>query len=436
MLPALIATAAGRAANLAQSPRDDGRCLRSGRGRKDGGRLIKLELTPVWTLVAALLTIELGKRLNRWLPWLELGNIPPAVSGGLLLSVLLAGARSAGWLDVSLAGDVRGVLLLVFFASLGFAAHLGRLATAGTAALVICLAVAASIALQNTIGVLVAQAFGQPRSLGLFMGSIAYLGGHGTATAWAATPAAESLRGAFEIGIGSATLGLVFGGLVAGPVAAALMSRSRASAAPAAAVAVADLAPAREPVFSSDRWLPSLLWLLLCLGLSPWLGGLAERHAGFSAPGFLTALLTGVVLTNAADALRRPLDTDVTDLIGTIALRLFLAIALLSLDWAALLGHLPMLLAAAGLQIAGVVAVATVLVFWLMGRDRDAAAAAGGFIGFGLGAMPVGLAVMRRLNARYGDTPRAILAITLAASLFPDTANALALAALFGWLGQ
>ena len=436
MLPALIATAAGRAVNLAQSPRDTADAFGPAAGEETEVVLITLELTPVWTLVAALLTIELGKRLNRWLPWLELGNIPPAVSGGLLLSVLLAGARSAGWLDVSLAGDVRGVLLLVFFASLGFAAHLGRLATAGTAALVICLAVAASIALQNTIGVLVAQAFGQPRSLGLFMGSIAYLGGHGTATAWAATPAAESLRGAFEIGIGSATLGLVFGGLVAGPVAAALMSRSRASAAPAAAVAAADLAPAREPVFSSDRWLPSLLWLLLCLGLSPWLGGLAERHAGFSAPGFLTALLTGVVLTNAADALRRPLDTDVTDLIGTIALRLFLAIALLSLDWAALLGHLPMLLAAAGLQIAGVVAVATVVVFWLMGRDRDAAAAAGGFIGFGLGAMPVGLAVMRRLNARYGDTPRAILAITLAASLFPDTANALALAALFGWLGQ
>ena len=435
-MPALIATAAGRAVNLAQSPRDTADAFGPAAGEETEVVLITLELTPVWTLVAALLTIELGKRLNRWLPWLELGNIPPAVSGGLLLSVLLAGARSAGWLDVSLAGDVRGVLLLVFFASLGFAAHLGRLATAGAAALVICLAVAASIALQNTIGVLVAQAFGQPRSLGLFMGSIAYLGGHGTATAWAATPAAESLRGAFEIGIGSATLGLVFGGLVAGPVAAALMSRSRASAAPAAAVAVADLAPAREPVFSSDRWLPSLLWLLLCLGLSPWLGGLAERHAGFSAPGFLTALLTGVVLTNAADALRRPLDTDVTDLIGTIALRLFLAIALLSLDWAALLGHLPMLLAAAGLQIAGVVTVAAVVVYWLMGRDRDAAAAAGGFIGFGLGAMPVGLAVMRRLNARYGDTPRAILAITLAASLFPDTANALALAALFGWLGQ
>ena len=397
---------------------------------------MKLELTAVWTLIAALLTIGVGSRLNRWLPWLERGNIPPAVSGGLLLSVLLALARSAGWLDLSLAGDVRGVLLLAFFASLGFAAHLSRLATAGAAALVVCLAVAAAIVAQNAIGILVARAFGEPAALGLFMGSIAYLGGHGTATAWAGATAAQSLGGAFEIGIGSATLGLVLGGLVAGPVAAGLMSRSRPSATQAApAQAVVDTAPAREPAFSSDRWLPSLLWLLLCLGLSPWLGALVERHGGPSLPGFLTALLTGVVITNAADALRRPLDTEVTDLIGTIALRLFLAIALLSLDWAALLDHLPMLLAAAGLQIVGVVAVAVLVVYWLMGRDRDAAAAAGGFIGFGLGAMPVGLAVMRRLSARYGDTPRAILAVTLAASLFPDTANALALAALFAWLG-
>jgi ESS family glutamate:Na+ symporter len=43
---------------------------------------------------------------------------------------------------------------------------------------------------------------------------------------------------------------------------------------------------------------------------------------------------------------------------------------------------------------------------------------------------------MRRLNVRFGDTPRALLAVTLAASLFTDTANALAVNAFFGWLGR
>ena len=61
--------------------------------------------------------------------------------------------------------------------------------------------------------------------------------------------------------------------------------------------------------------------------------------------------------------------------------------------------------------------------------------ACGGFIGFGMGAMPIGLAVMRRLQATFGDAPRAMLAITLAASLFTDTANALILTALLRWLG-
>lgn len=75
------------------------------------------------------------------------------------------------------------------------------------------------------------------------------------------------------------------------------------------------------------------------------------------------------------------------------------------------------------------------VVYTLFGRDRDAAAASGGFIGFSLSAMPVGLAVMRRLNATLGETSRALLAITLAASLYTDTANALIIAALFRWLG-
>jgi ESS family glutamate:Na+ symporter len=81
-------------------------------------------------------------------------------------------------------------------------------------------------------------------------------------------------------------------------------------------------------------------------------------------------------------------------------------------------------------------AIAILLLYPLFGRDREAAAACGGFIGFGLGAMPVGLAVMRRLNARFGDTPRALLAVTLAASLFTDTANALIVNAFFGALGR
>ncbi len=63
-------------------------------------------------------------------------------------------------------------------------------------------------------------------------------------------------------------------------------------------------------------------------------------------------------------------------------------------------------------------------------KGRDGAVGAAGFVGFGLGAMPVGLAAMKRLSLSYGDAPRAFLVITLAASLFTDTANAIIVQAL------
>jgi ESS family glutamate:Na+ symporter len=397
---------------------------------------MSFELSGVWTLVAALVTIALGERINRAIPLIDRGNIPPSVTAGLLLSLVLAGLRAGGWLDVKFATPPRDALLLVFFASLGFGAHLGRLASAGKGALVICLGITLAVLAQNFAGVAVATAFGEPPALGLFMGSIAFLGGHGTATAWAAAPQGAAVAGAFEVGIGSATFGLVLGGLVAGPVSVWLATHSLRGARHATVfeAEAAAPAPSREPPFSSDRWLPCLLWLLLCVALGAplrdWVAGM-----GLKVPTFLAVLLCAVLVTNVADAARRPLDTEVTDLVGTVALRIFLAIAMLSLDWVELAEKLHVLAAGAVAQVAATAAIAVLVVYPLFGRDREAAAASGGFIGFSLGAMPVGLAVMRRLNATFGETPRALLAITLAASLYTDTANALVIAAFFRWLG-
>ena len=69
-------------------------------------------------------------------------------------------------------------------------------------------------------------------------------------------------------------------------------------------------------------------------------------------------------------------------------------------------------------------------------KGRDGAIGAAGFVGFGLGAMPVGLAAMKRLVLKYGDAPRAFLVITLAASLFTDTANALIVQTFLTWFGK
>jgi ESS family glutamate:Na+ symporter len=182
-----------------------------------------------------------------------------------------------------------------------------------------------------------------------------------------------------------------------------------------------------------------LLVLSLTIGIAlAWQVWLAGR--GINIPPFLACLLTAVVFTNVADLLKRGVDLETADLVGTVALRLFLAMSLMSLDLAAVFRAAGLIVSAVVLQciVTGLIAVTLVRYAATRGSQgvqaaRDGAVAAGGFMGFGLGAMPVGLSVMQRITLQHGAAPRAFLVVTLAASLVQDLINAGAVQATLSW---
>ena len=67
--------------------------------------------------------------------------------------------------------------------------------------------------------------------------------------------------------------------------------------------------------------------------------------------------------------------------------------------------------------------IGVLLLFRLLGRDYDAAVMVGGFLGFGLGSMPVAMATMNGIASRYGPSPKAFLLVALAGSFFVVLAN-------------
>jgi ESS family glutamate:Na+ symporter len=381
-------------------------------------------LNELWTGVAALATILFGTRINRWIPVLATYSIPPAVSGGLLIAIVLGALGATTGFKVTFGDTLRNALLLIFFASLGLSAKFRRLGAGGGAVAGLCVLIAVLAVAQSALGVAIAASFGRPAALGVFLGSVPFLGGHGTTVAWAEAELAAGLPHALEIGMVCATFGLVTGAIVSG-IVGTQMSKHAQRASPAA-VAVA---PATEPAwpqdaFDSDRWITVMLWLALSIGL-----GLAARPVvgsalGATIPAFLAVLLAAVIVTNVADIAHVRIDLAGADLVGTLALRVFLAIAMLGLQLAAVGDSVALIATAVVAQVGLTVALAVVAVYPLL-RGHDGAIGAAGFIGFGLGAMPVGLAAMKRLTLRFGDAPRAFLVITLAASLFTDTANAL-----------
>jgi glutamate:Na+ symporter, ESS family len=404
-------------------------------------------LSELWTLVVALLTIGLGTAVIARVPALARYSIPPAVVGGFLVAVLLLVLQQLGWKFV-FGTQTRSALLLVFFTTLGLSARISALRGGGLAVALMSLAIALLAIAQNVVGAGVAWAFGEPASLAVFLGSAAFLGGHGTTAAWAGQDLAASAANAFEVGMACATLGLVAGGVLGSVVATRLLDR--AAAAPGVGTAEAavhgevtlhsDQDDARFGLWtSSDRWLRQLLVLSATIGIAlAWQTWLAGR--GVNVPPFLACLLTAVAFTNVADLMKHGVDLETADLVGTVALRLFLAMSLMSLDLAAVFRAAGLILSAVLLQCIVTALIAVTLVRYAATRGspaaqaaRDGAVAAGGFMGFGLGAMPVGLSVMQRITLQHGAAPRAFLVVTLAASLVQDLINAGAVQATLSW---
>jgi ESS family glutamate:Na+ symporter len=382
-------------------------------------------------------------------PVLARYSIPPAVVGGFLVAVLLLLAQHLGW-RFGFGTQTRSALLLVFFTTLGLSARLRALSGGGAAVALVALAIALLAVAQNLVGTGVAWAFGEPASLAVFLGSAAFLGGHGTTAAWAGQELAATAKNAFDIGMACATLGLVAGGVLGSVVATRLLQRGpqdRAAAAGAPLSGEVALHPQDDagrfgPWTLSDRWLRQLLVLGTTIGVAlAWQAWLAGR--GINVPPFLACLLTAVAFTNAADLLRHGVDLQTADLVGTVALRLFLAMSLMSLDLLAVAKAAGLILTALVLQCAVTALIAVTLVrrAAAMGSQgaqavREGAVAAGGFMGFGLGAMPVGLSVMQRITLQHGAAPRAFLVVTLAASLVQDLINAGVVQAALSWAAR
>lgn len=391
-----------------------------------------VQVDELWTAIAALATILMGARITRGVPLLARYNIPPAVTGGLIVAVGLGVLGAWRGVQIDFAVTLRNALLLVFFAAVGFGAKLRRILVGGRAVLLMCALIAVVAVLQSGIGVALAAAFGRPLGLGVFVGGVSFLGGHGTTVAWAESELASQIPGALDVGLVCATLGLVLGAIGAGVVGTRLAERAPRSE--GQSVAVPDEAPWHEDVWESERWVRALLWMAAAIGI-----GLAARPFAMLAfnatvPAFLAVLLSAVVLTNLADLARLRVDSAACTLIGTLALRVFLAIAMMGIRFSTVGAEAGLIIVATLAQVLLAIALGVLVVYPFM-RGRDGAVAAGGFIGVAIGAMPVSLAAMNRLQLTYGPAPRAFLAVSLAGALFTDTANALVTQAMLTWFG-
>ena len=71
------------------------------------------------------------------------------------------------------------------------------------------------------------MAWGAHPAYGVLVGSLSFVGGPGTAMAWASQLEAQGLAGATIVGVGASTLAVVAGALVSGPITGWIIRRHK-----------------------------------------------------------------------------------------------------------------------------------------------------------------------------------------------------------------
>jgi ESS family glutamate:Na+ symporter len=328
---------------------------------------------------------------------------------------------------------------VAFFTTIGLGASLGLLRIGGPQVVLFWVLASTLAAVQNAVGIGLARLLGVDPVLGLVTGSITMTGGHGTGAAFGKLLEEQyAFPGAVTLAMAAATFGLVSGGLIGGPVGTWLIRR-RGLTAPAAAPAVPPVPPAGLAHAALDEEIDTepageaptaytLLATITVILVAMWAGSILSAWLGryLTLPGYIGAMLCAAVIRNVGDATGRlRIRQRTVDDLGTVALSLFLAMALMSLKlWELLDLALPML-AILAVQVTMMAGFAAFITFRVMGRDYDAAIMAGGHCGFGLGATPNAVANMTALAERYGAAPRAFLVVPMVGAFFIDFTNAL-----------
>jgi ESS family glutamate:Na+ symporter len=119
-----------------------------------------LDLGPIQTLMTSLLVLYLGGFVIRNVAFLRNNDIPIPVVGGLLFAAIVSVLYLAGDVRIAFAMDLKGPMMLAFFATIGLGADLRMLAKGGPQLLVFGMICAVYLVIQNSIGLTLALGVG------------------------------------------------------------------------------------------------------------------------------------------------------------------------------------------------------------------------------------------------------------------------------------
>ncbi|HHR6132003.1 TPA: sodium/glutamate symporter [Providencia alcalifaciens] len=388
-----------------------------------------MTLDASYTLLFACLALLIGMIVVKISPFLQKNHIPDAVVGGFIVAIVLLIVDKAAGYTFSFDTSLQSTLMIAFFSSIGLSSDFSRLIKGGKPLVILTLAVTILIVIQNAVGMGMAVMLNESPFIGLIAGSITLTGGHGNAGAWGPILADKyGVTGAVELAMACATMGLVLGGLVGGPVARHLLKKvtiPTATEQEKETILEAFEQPAVKRKINANNIIETISMLIICIVAGSYISELV-KDTPMHLPTFVWCLFVGIIIRNVlTHVFKHEVFEPTVDVLGSVALSLFLAIALMSLKFGQLASMAGPVLIIIAVQTVVMVLFACFVTFKMMGSDYDAVVISAGHCGFGMGATPTAIANMQTITRAFSPSHKAFLVVPMVGAFLVDITNSI-----------
>ena len=377
------------------------------------------------TLAIAVALLLLGRWIKEKVTILKKFFIPAPVVGGLIFSIVTLIGHEYNLFQFSFDSQLKSLLMLAFFTTIGFAASIKMLLKGGFSVMIFLVVSIVLIIIQNVVGVTLCGVLGINKLLGLAAGSIALTGGHGTAAAFGPELVKAGAEAGVSVSVAAATFGLVAGCMIGGPIAKRLMHKHnlKSTSEGENTEILEGKLTKDEKNIDENLLFNALMYIIISMGIGSFII-LGFKKLGMVFPAYLGPMIVASFIRNFMDKKGKSLPLHCINIIGSISLQLFLGIALMTMQlWE--LANLAVPLISILLVQTVIMALYTYFItFRIMGKDYDAAVIATGHCGFGMGASPNAIANMETFTKANGYSPKAFFVVPIVGAMFIDFVNA------------
>ena len=383
------------------------------------------------TFGAGLLILGFGYLLSK-LRIFSVLCLPAAVLGGVFALSVLGLFSHFFELKISFDESLKESFLLAFFASLGlgFSIDFSKKSNFSKNFFIFLGLCAFIMVLQNLLGITIISLFDKQKELGLIAGSISLSGSFGMGAFWSEVLKTEphNITNALDISIACATFGALFGSVLGAPLGAFLIEKfvlkkenSRFES--------KEKSPSQKELenalvlFFSKKELKNTIISVLLLAFCVLCASVIKLF--ISLPAIIFALIFALMLRVLCYFFGLTLAHKNLALLGNFCLALFLTLALMSIDLKALLDIGLPLFVLLCLELALMLFFVFFITFRVFGRDYEAALLSSAQCGLCLGATPIALANLEKLELRFFSSKSALAILCLSGVFFIDFINVL-----------